>query len=165
MDVAAYVDRVALLIEAMNNILTETITTHSKRESNYVHHGWSVGTIGTFSPWTSSRTGTANHPDMGGTWITRRTLAQRLRVRVLLEDLTPVPEFEAAIEEALTHPTTVTFEKFQAVYRALGCWLVQSRGNVTKRLTELWEFDRGNVVALVNIIIDLPIRRITSGSD
>ncbi|KAG8701380.1 hypothetical protein FRC11_012216, partial [Ceratobasidium sp. 423] len=59
-----------------------------------------------------------NRHNAGGTWTTRRTLTQRLRAQVSLEDLAPTPEFEATIEGALRRPTTS--EKFQAIYRALG---------------------------------------------
>ncbi|KAG8747361.1 hypothetical protein FRC11_012413 [Ceratobasidium sp. 423] len=118
--VASYIDGAAPMIEETNNILTETITAHNKRESNYVHQGWSNGAVATVSPWTSSRIDATNLPNPEGDWVTRRALVTRLRVQVLLEDLVPVPEFVAAIEEALDRPTR--FEKFQAVYRALNRW-------------------------------------------
>ncbi|CAE6405285.1 unnamed protein product [Rhizoctonia solani] len=118
--VASYTNGAVPLVEETNNLLTEVITTHNKRESNYVHHGWSAGAVATISPWTSSRIDATNRHNLEGAWITRRTLAQRLRVRVFLEDLAPVPEFEAAIEEALSQPTK--FEKFQKVYHTLDRW-------------------------------------------
>ncbi|CAE6399555.1 hypothetical protein ACGC1H_005969 [Rhizoctonia solani] len=118
--VASYIDGAAPFIEEKNDIFTEIITTHHKRESNYVHQGWSAGAVATLSPWTQSRIDATNRHNAEGTWITRRTLALRLRVQVLLEDLSPVPEFEAAIEEALTRSSR--FERFQAVYRALSRW-------------------------------------------
>ncbi|CAE6471176.1 unnamed protein product [Rhizoctonia solani] len=61
-----------------------------------------------------------NRHNPNGAWITRRILAQRLRVCILLEDLAPIPEFETAIKDALNRPTR--FEKFRAVYRALDRW-------------------------------------------
>ncbi|CAE6426585.1 unnamed protein product [Rhizoctonia solani] len=118
--VASYVDGAALFVEEKDDIFTEIITTHLKHESHYVHQGWSVGAVTTVSPWTLSRRDATNRYNAGGTWITRRTLALRLRLQVLLEDLVPAPEFEAAIEEALTRPSR--FEKFQAVYQALSRW-------------------------------------------
>ncbi|KDN33539.1 hypothetical protein RSAG8_13371, partial [Rhizoctonia solani AG-8 WAC10335] len=118
--VASYVDGAGPFIEEKDDILTETIDTHHKRESNYVHQGWSAGAAATLSPWTQSRIDATNRYDAGGTWITRRTLSLRLRAQVLLEDLAPAPEFEAAIEEALMRSSR--FEKFQAVYRALDRW-------------------------------------------
>ncbi|EUC54960.1 jacalin domain protein, putative [Rhizoctonia solani AG-3 Rhs1AP] len=121
--VASYVDGAAPLTVETNDILTEVITAHNKRESNYVHHGWSAGAITTISPWTSSRIYMTDRQSPDGKWITRRILAQRLRVRVFLEDLAPVPEFEAAIKEALSRSTR--FEKFQEVYRCLKRWLVK----------------------------------------
>ncbi|KAG8726167.1 hypothetical protein FRC11_000692, partial [Ceratobasidium sp. 423] len=81
---------------------------------------WSNGAVATISPWTSSRIDATNLPNPEGDWVTRRTLVTRLRVQVLLEDLAPVPELVAAIEEALDRPTR--FEKFQAVYGALNRW-------------------------------------------
>ncbi|CAE6397793.1 unnamed protein product, partial [Rhizoctonia solani] len=118
--VASYIDGAAPLVEETNDLLTETITTHNQRGSNYVHNGWSAGAIGSTSSWTSSRIYMTNRHNPNGTWITRRILVQRLRVCALLEDLAPVPEFETAIKEALNRPTR--FEKFRAVYRALDRW-------------------------------------------
>ncbi|KAJ1305820.1 hypothetical protein OPQ81_010547 [Rhizoctonia solani] len=118
--VALHINGTSPLIEETKNIFTEVITTHNQRESGYVHHGWSVGAATTVSPWTASRIHATNRNSRDGAWVTRRTLAQRIRVKVLLEDLAPIPEFEAAIEEALGRPTR--FEKFQAVYRALDHW-------------------------------------------
>ncbi|CAE6463352.1 unnamed protein product [Rhizoctonia solani] len=118
--VASYVDGATPFIEEKNDILTEIVTTRHKQESNYVHQGWSVGAATTTSPWTQSRIDATNRYNAGGTWTTRRTLAIRLRAQVLLEDLTPAPEFVAAIEEALTRSSI--FEKFQGVYRTLNRW-------------------------------------------
>ncbi|KAJ1305809.1 hypothetical protein OPQ81_010538 [Rhizoctonia solani] len=118
--VASHIDGVTPSVRAMNKVISETITTYSQREANYVHHGWSVGAVAVVSPWTISRVDATNRQNAGGTWVTRRTLAQRLGVRVLLEDLTPVPEFKKAIEEALARPTI--FEKLRAVYCALDRW-------------------------------------------
>ncbi|CUA73195.1 hypothetical protein RSOLAG22IIIB_05198 [Rhizoctonia solani] len=118
--VASCVDGAALLIEELGGVSTEVITTSTKRESNYVHRGWSIGAVGTISPWTSSRIAANNQYNAEGTWHTRITRARRFKVQTLLESLAPVPDFEAAIEEALTQPTT--FEKFQGVYRALARW-------------------------------------------
>ncbi|EUC60502.1 jacalin domain protein [Rhizoctonia solani AG-3 Rhs1AP] len=118
--VAYYINGAAPFIEETNDTLTEIITTHHKRESNYIHQGWSAGAVATLSPWTQSRIDATNRYNAGGTWITRRTLALRLRIQVLLEDISPAPEFEVAIEEALTRSSR--FERFQAVYRALSRW-------------------------------------------
>ncbi|CAE6433845.1 unnamed protein product [Rhizoctonia solani] len=118
--VAYYIDGAAPFIEETNDALTEIITTHHKRESNYVHQGWSAGAVVTLSPWTQSRIDATNRYNAGGTWTTRRNLALRLRVQALAEDLSPAPGFEAAVEEALTHSSI--FEKFQGVYRALSRW-------------------------------------------
>ncbi|EUC60503.1 jacalin-like lectin domain protein [Rhizoctonia solani AG-3 Rhs1AP] len=120
--VASCVDRATPLIEEMSDISTEIIVTSTERETNYVHCGWSIGAVRTVSPWISSRI-TANSqldPDAEGTWYTRMTRSKRFKIQTLLEDLAPVPEFEAAIEEALRQPTI--YEKFQAVYRALARW-------------------------------------------
>ncbi|KAH7333549.1 hypothetical protein B0J17DRAFT_675792 [Rhizoctonia solani] len=118
--VAIYTHGTVPFIQEINRVLTETITTHKQREANYVHHGWSVAAVATVSPWTLSRIDATDRHNEEGTWITRRTLAQRLKVQVLPEDLAPTPEFKAAIEEALKQPTTL--EKFRAVDRALNRW-------------------------------------------
>ncbi|CAE6335832.1 unnamed protein product [Rhizoctonia solani] len=118
--VASYVEGATPLVQEVNDISTEIITTHSQRAANYVHHGWSVSAVETISPWTLPRIDAANRQNAEGAWITRRTLARRLRVQVLLEDLAPVPEFVTAIEEALAK--SATYERFQDVYRALSRW-------------------------------------------
>ncbi|CUA76584.1 hypothetical protein RSOLAG22IIIB_06368 [Rhizoctonia solani] len=118
--VASQIGGVAPFIEETSEVLSELITTHEKRESNYVHHGWSVRAIRTISPWTLSRIHSTNQQNAQGSWVTKRNLVVRRRVRVLLQDLAPAPEFVVAIEEALRQPTR--FEKFQAVYRALSRW-------------------------------------------
>ncbi|CAE6445009.1 unnamed protein product [Rhizoctonia solani] len=101
--VASYVDGAAPLIEEKNNLFTE-----------------STGAVATISPWISSRIDAINRHIPSGTWITRRAMVQRLRVRTLLQDLAPMPDFEGAIEEALSRSTR--FEKFQAVYHVLDRW-------------------------------------------
>ncbi|CAE6482257.1 unnamed protein product [Rhizoctonia solani] len=118
--VASYIDGATPFVEETNEILSEVVTTYSKRESNYVHHGWSVGAITTISPWTLSRIHATNQKNVEGVWVTKKNLVVRCRVQVLLQDLAPVPEFVAAIEEALGRSTR--FEKFQAVYHALSRW-------------------------------------------
>ncbi|CAE6491743.1 unnamed protein product [Rhizoctonia solani] len=129
--VASYADGAAPFLEEINEVSTEVVTTCNKRESNYVHHGWSVGAIATISPWTSSRIDAANRHNTEGLWITRRTLITRLKAHVLLQDLAPAPEFVAAIEAALGLPTK--FERFQGVYLALSRW--------------------GDVVPLVSVVV------------
>ncbi|KDN39142.1 hypothetical protein RSAG8_09049, partial [Rhizoctonia solani AG-8 WAC10335] len=118
--VALHVDGATSFIEETNEILTEAITTYNKRESNYAHHGWSAGAIATISPWTSSRIHATNQHNTEGAWVTKKALVVRRRVQVLSQDLVPVSDFVAAIEEALSRPTR--FEKFQAVYHTLGRW-------------------------------------------
>ncbi|CAE6537009.1 unnamed protein product [Rhizoctonia solani] len=118
--VALYVDGATAFVQDTNELSTETIVTSTKRETNYVHRGWSMGAIATVSPWTLSRIAARNHPNAEGTWYTKLTKAKRLKVEVMLEDLVPVPEFKAAIENALEQPTT--YEKFQAIYCALDRW-------------------------------------------
>ncbi|KAH7333551.1 hypothetical protein B0J17DRAFT_128670 [Rhizoctonia solani] len=118
--VASYADGATPFIQDISNVSTEVITTKAQRTANYVHHGWSVGAIATISPWTSSRIDATNRHNAEGVWITRRTLATRLRVQVLLQDLAPTPEFVTAVEAALGLPTR--FERFQAVYLALSRW-------------------------------------------
>ncbi|CEL61516.1 hypothetical protein RSOLAG1IB_10089 [Rhizoctonia solani AG-1 IB] len=118
--VASYVDGATPFMQDVNDVSTETIATHSQRAASYAHHGWSTTALGTVSSWTSSRIDAKSRQKGEGEWITRRTLAQRLRIQVQLEDLAPVPEFATAIVQALERPNT--YEKFQAVYRALNRW-------------------------------------------
>ncbi|KDN40040.1 hypothetical protein RSAG8_08361, partial [Rhizoctonia solani AG-8 WAC10335] len=126
----------------MSGISSEAIVTNTKRETNYVHRGWSIGAVRTVSPWASSRIAANNQPNAEGTWYTRMTRAKRFKVQVLLEDISPVPEFEAAMEEALRQPTT--FEKFQGVYRALTRW-----GDVLPL-----EIEMGSSLALTDTEVD-----------
>ncbi|CAE6501971.1 unnamed protein product [Rhizoctonia solani] len=118
--VASYVDGAAPIIEKAHNVATDITTTDTKRNANYVHCGWSLDAATTISPWTSSRIAATNQPNAVGTWYTRIIKTKRFRVEVLLEDLAPMPEFEAAVEEALRKSTI--FEKFQGIYRVLGRW-------------------------------------------
>ncbi|KAG8761505.1 hypothetical protein FRC11_013767 [Ceratobasidium sp. 423] len=118
--VAKFVGDEPPFVQEVINFLTETITTNTERETNYIHHGWSIDAASTISPWISSRIAANNQPNADGTWLTRRTLVQRLAVQSSLEDLAPVPEFKAEIEAALRRPTI--FQKFEAVYRALHKW-------------------------------------------
>ncbi|CAE7074479.1 unnamed protein product [Rhizoctonia solani] len=118
--VASYVDGAAPFIEGTTEVVSELITTYNKRESNYVHHGWSVGAIRTISPWTLSRIHATNQKNEEGTWITKRNLVVRRRVQVLPRYLAPTPEFKVAIKEALGRSTR--FERFQAVYHTLNHW-------------------------------------------
>ncbi|CAE6439774.1 unnamed protein product [Rhizoctonia solani] len=120
--VASCVDGATPVIDDSDtsDLSTNIFISKSQRELNYSHRGWSLGAIRTISPWTSSRIAANNQPNQAGTWYTRIIKSKRVRVEVLLEDLTAAPEFEAAIQEALELPTV--FEKFQAVYHALNRW-------------------------------------------
>jgi hypothetical protein len=108
------------------------VNTYTKRGSNYVHHGWSIGAVATLSPWVASRIDVKNRHNAPGAWVTRRTIVSRLRVQILPEDLTAMSGFQLAIEEALKRPTR--FEQFHGVYRALSRWLVESIYTVTESL-------------------------------
>ncbi|KDN36069.1 hypothetical protein RSAG8_11091, partial [Rhizoctonia solani AG-8 WAC10335] len=118
--VAEFVGDAPPLVQEINDFVTESITTKTERETNYIHSGWSIAAASTISPWISSRIAANNQPDAEGTWITRRTLVQRFRVRVSPEDLVPIQEFKAEMETALNRPTI--FQQFEAVYRALHKW-------------------------------------------
>lgn len=117
------------LVQDMNNTLIEVIATKNERESNYVHQGWSLAAASTISPWTSARIANNNQPNPDGEWVTRRTIVQRLSLRVSLQELEPDPAFEAEIEAALEKENT--FEQFQAVYCALHNWSVVYASNET----------------------------------
>ncbi|CAE7157637.1 unnamed protein product [Rhizoctonia solani] len=118
--VAKFVGDEPPLIQEMNDFLTETITTKTEREANYIHHGWSVDAASTISPWISSRIVAKSQRNADGTWLTRRTLVHRFRLRISSEDLAPAPGFEIEIEAALKKPTI--FQQPEAVYRALNKW-------------------------------------------
>ncbi|KAG8733071.1 hypothetical protein FRC11_008906 [Ceratobasidium sp. 423] len=53
--VARYVGDDLPFVQEMSDFLTETVTTKTERETNYVHHGWSIDAASTISPWISSR--------------------------------------------------------------------------------------------------------------
>ncbi|CAE6469712.1 unnamed protein product [Rhizoctonia solani] len=106
--------------QEISDFLTETITTKTERETNYIHYGWSVSAASITNPWISSRIAANNQHNAEGTWLTRRTQVQRFRVRVSAKDLAPDPEFKSDIEAALRQPTT--FERFEAVYQVLHKW-------------------------------------------
>jgi hypothetical protein len=114
------VDDAAPSVKQVHNVSTDKVTSHTTREANYAHCGWSMDAIRTVSPWTASRIGATNRINEEGTWYTRITKVACLKVQVLLEDLAPAPEFEAAIEAAVSPPTVC--ERFQAVYRVLARW-------------------------------------------
>ncbi|KAL5631982.1 hypothetical protein ACGC1H_000118 [Rhizoctonia solani] len=118
--VAKFVGIKPPFVQEVHDILTETVAARTEREANYVHHGWSIGAIATLSPWTMSRIAANNQPDPKGAWITRRTLVPRLSLRLSVNELAPVPEFEDAIKEALKKPTI--FGQFRAVYSVLHEW-------------------------------------------
>ncbi|KAF8750856.1 MYND finger [Rhizoctonia solani] len=94
LQVASYVIGSSPYIEEKNDTFVEVVNTHTKRGSNYVHHGWSIGAVATLSPWIASR--------------------------IDAEDLIATSDFQTAIEEALKRPTR--FEQFHEVYRALSRW-------------------------------------------
>ncbi|CAE6447924.1 unnamed protein product [Rhizoctonia solani] len=118
--VAKFVGNEPPFIQEMNEYLTETISTQTERETNYIHHGWSVNAASTTSPWISSHIATKNQRNADGLWLTRRTLVQRFRLILSPEDLVAVPDFEAGIEAALQKPSV--FQQFEATYRALHQW-------------------------------------------
>ncbi|KDN41378.1 hypothetical protein RSAG8_07493, partial [Rhizoctonia solani AG-8 WAC10335] len=120
--VAKFVETKPPFVQEVHDILTEAVTAKTEREANYVHHGWSIGAIATLSPWTSSRIAANNQPDPIGAWVTRRTLVPRLSLRLSVNELAPVPEFEDAVKEALKKPTI--FEQFRSVYSILHGWWV-----------------------------------------
>ncbi|CAE6516488.1 unnamed protein product [Rhizoctonia solani] len=118
--VAKFVGIKPPFVQEVHDILTEAVTARTEREANYVHHGWSIGAIATLSPWTMSRIAANNQPNPKGAWVTRRTLVPRLSLRLSVNELAPVPEFEDAVKEALKEPTI--FGQFRAVYRVLHEW-------------------------------------------
>ncbi|CAE6473783.1 unnamed protein product [Rhizoctonia solani] len=118
--VAKFIGVESPLVQEITDFFTETISAKTERETNYIHHGWSNIAASTINPWILSRIAANNQPDAQGSWLTRRTLVQRFRVRVSPKDLVAVPEFRAEIEAALKKSTV--FHQFEAVYQALYDW-------------------------------------------
>ncbi|CAE6457038.1 hypothetical protein ACGC1H_003201 [Rhizoctonia solani] len=117
---AKFIGRGFPFVKEISEFFNETITTKTERETNYIHHGWSNIAASTTNPWILSRIAANNQPNAEETWLTKRTLVQRFRVRVSPKDLAPVPEFKAEIEAALKKSTV--FHRFEAVYQALDGW-------------------------------------------
>ncbi|CUA68618.1 hypothetical protein RSOLAG22IIIB_07994 [Rhizoctonia solani] len=118
--VAKYAGQEPPLVQEINDFVTESITTKTEREANYIHSGWSLDAVSAINPWISSRIAFNNQPNAEGTWITRRTLIHRFRLRISPGELTPVPEFRTEVEAALNRLTV--FQQFEAVYQALHKW-------------------------------------------
>jgi hypothetical protein len=109
-------------VETMSDIITEEITAKNEREANYAHHGWSLVATAAIPPWTSSRMTNNNLKPLNREelWITKRFMLRRLAFELLVEDLEPVPEFEADVKNALAKSSN--YEKFHAFYRVLHIW-------------------------------------------
>jgi hypothetical protein len=110
-------------VQETNNVLVEVTITANQRDANYVHHGWSHAVASAIPPWTLSRMtsdnlGTFN--PVAEEWVTKQSTLQRLSFDLLVEELEPIPDFEAEVQSALAKPTK--FEKFQALYRVLHRW-------------------------------------------
>ncbi|KDN36065.1 hypothetical protein RSAG8_11087, partial [Rhizoctonia solani AG-8 WAC10335] len=118
--VATFVEDGTPIVQEINDFVTETITTKTQRQTNYIHHGWSIAAASATSPWISSRIAANNQHNSEGTWVTRRALVQRLRVRVAPRDLVPAAEFTAEMEAALKQSTI--FKRFEAVYQVFHDW-------------------------------------------
>ncbi|KAG9122278.1 hypothetical protein FRC07_001427 [Ceratobasidium sp. 392] len=100
-------------VKERDDILSKKIFTHTSRELNYVHHGWSPAAVATFTPWTASRINWHQQVNESGYWVTKRTLVQRLTLNIPPEDITSVPEFDADVWAALGRPTAS--EKLKAL--------------------------------------------------
>jgi hypothetical protein len=97
-------------IRELNNITTEVLRTWSERETNYVHQGWSLSRIASHNQISHNN----------ALSVTKRVIAQLLRVDIQLQQLKPNPEFEANIRAALGKPNN--FEKFHGLYRVFELW-------------------------------------------
>jgi hypothetical protein len=109
-------------VREMNDIITESITTKTERQANYVQQGWSLSAIATTTPWTTSRmtNNNARPIDQESERITKRFTLRRLAFNLRIEDLEPIPEFETDVKKALAKPNN--FERFHALYRVLHIW-------------------------------------------
>ncbi|KAF8748491.1 hypothetical protein RHS01_10815 [Rhizoctonia solani] len=94
-------------VRETNNIDSDVVSTENRRETNYVHKGWSLSALSTSdkSPWAVSRIARNNQAN---SWIrssTKYVLIQKLRVDLSAEDLSPTVELSKAFEEALERPS------------------------------------------------------------
>ncbi|KAF8596225.1 hypothetical protein BDV93DRAFT_572900 [Ceratobasidium sp. AG-I] len=105
-----------------NAIATEIIPTKNDRGSNYVHQGWSKSAMSTVTLWIESRIANSNHFEglNDELYITKRITLHRLSVHITLEALSPVPEFEIGVTDALTRSTKL--QKFQALNEIFQFW-------------------------------------------
>ncbi|KAF8748490.1 Endonuclease Exonuclease Phosphatase [Rhizoctonia solani] len=109
-------------VRETNNIDSDVVSTENRRETNYVHKGWSLSALSTSdkSPWAVSRIARNNQAN---SWIrssTKYVLIQKLRVDLSAEDLSPTVELSKAFEEALERPSL--FERSEAVYQIFEQW-------------------------------------------
>ncbi|KAG8713595.1 hypothetical protein FRC08_013061 [Ceratobasidium sp. 394] len=104
----------------VEDTITEIIQTQTDRDSNYVHHGWSTATTTTLVPWIASRIARGQVPTLPGAWTTIHITVKRLAIQITLEDITPVPEFEAEMQAALGESTD--FHRFEKVNEAFNRW-------------------------------------------
>ncbi|CAE6479594.1 unnamed protein product [Rhizoctonia solani] len=109
-------------VRETNNIDSDVVSTENRRETNYVHKGWSLSALSTSdkSPWAVSRIARNNQAN---SWIqssTKYVLIQKLRVDLSAEDLSPTVELSKAFEEALKRPSL--FERSEAVYQIFEQW-------------------------------------------
>ncbi|KAG8777534.1 Zymogen granule protein 16 B [Ceratobasidium sp. 428] len=100
--------------------MEEVIHTRTDRDSNYVHHGWSLDAATTLPPWSVSRVERGCQVIRRGSWTTKRATARRLAVKIPLDDIIPAEEFEAEIAASLDQ--TTDFERFQKLNEALDRW-------------------------------------------
>ncbi|KAG8688911.1 hypothetical protein FRC09_012676, partial [Ceratobasidium sp. 395] len=97
--------------------IEEVIHTRTDRDSNYVHHGWSLDAATTLPPWNVSRVERGCQVIGCGSWTTKRATARRLAVTIPLNDVVPADEFEAEIAASLDQ--TTDFERFQKLNETL----------------------------------------------
>ncbi|KAF8593864.1 hypothetical protein BDV93DRAFT_529642, partial [Ceratobasidium sp. AG-I] len=105
-----------------NGMVTEIIPTENDRSSNYVHQGWSKSATSTVTPWIASRIANSNRFERlnDELYITKRITLRRVSVNITLEALSPVPEFEISVADALTKSTKLL--KFQALNEIFQFW-------------------------------------------
>lgn len=115
-------------------IVTEMISTETNRRTNYIHQGWSKSAVSTVTPWIISRIANSNHlePLNDELSVTKRVTFQRLSVRLTPESLSPVPELEASIEDALSKPTH--YRRFVALQEVFRFWYVTINSKKDKLL-------------------------------
>lgn len=99
----------------------DVVSTQTTREANYAHQGWPASATAMTTPWIASRITRHNQAlEQNTEMSTWRRVIQRLAFTIPLHNLSPAPEFEAHVLEALGKPSRM--QKFQALNEVFQIW-------------------------------------------